>query len=106
MYLQASKVGDTVNILFYKGSGDTDVIFRNIIETVKKGDTLQINSDRSIGQSPTLNEDERIVELVKSTNTVETNPYEGPGNTSDVNLEDLLIGVNKLKDTLSIKLVL
>ena len=41
-------IGDNVNILFYKGSGDTDVIFRNInIETVKKGDTLQLKSDRS-----------------------------------------------------------
>ena len=88
LYLRkAPKVGDTVNILFYKGSGDTDVIFRNIIETVKKGDTLQLNSDRSVGQATYLNEDERVVELVKSTNTVETNPYEGPGNVSDVTLE-------------------
>ncbi len=87
VFTEAPKVGDTVNILFYKGSGDTDVIFRNIIETVKKGDTLQLNSDRSVGQATYLNEDERVVELVKSTNTVETNPYEGPGNVSDVTLE-------------------
>jgi hypothetical protein len=81
------KIGDTVNIIFYKGSGDSDVIFRNVIETVKKGDTLQIKSDRSIGQASYLTEEERIVEFVKSTNTVETNPYDGPGNTTDVNLE-------------------
>ena len=87
IFTEAPKIGDTVNILFYKGSGDTDVIFRNIIETVKKGDTLQLNSDRSVGQPSYFDEDERVVELVKSTNTVETNPYEGPGNTSDVNLE-------------------
>ena len=86
-FTESLKVGDTVNILFYKGSGDTDVIFRNIIETVKKGDTLQIKSDRSIGQASYLTEDERVVELVKSTNTVDTNPYEGPGNTVDVTLE-------------------
>jgi hypothetical protein len=87
VFTEAPKVGDNINILFYKGSGDTDVIFRNIIETVKKGDTLQLNSDRSVGQPTYFNEDERVVELVKSTNTVETNPYEGPGNTSDVSLE-------------------
>ena len=87
VFTEPLKVGDTVNILFYKGSGDTDVIFRNIIETVKKGDSLQLKSDRSIGQASYLTEDERIVENVKSTNTVETNPYEGPGNTSDITLE-------------------
>jgi len=87
VFTEPPKVGDTINILFYKGSGDTDVIFRNVIETVKKGDTLQLNSDRSVGQPTYFDEEERVVELVKSTNTVETNPYEGPGNTSDVNLE-------------------
>ena len=87
VFSEPLKIGDTVNIIFYKGSGDTDVIFRNINETVKKGDTLQIKSDRSIGQASYLTENERVVELVKSTNTVETNPYEGPGNTVDVTFE-------------------
>ena len=87
VFTEAPKIGDTVNILFYKGSGDTDVIFRNVIETVKKGDTLQLKSDRSVGQASYLSEDERVVEFVKSTNTVETNPYDGPGNVSDVTFE-------------------
>jgi len=86
-FTEPLKIGDTVNIIFYKGSGDSDVIFRNIIETVKKGDTLQIKSDRSIGQASYLTEEERIVEFVKSTNTVDTNSYEGPGNTTDITLE-------------------
>ena len=34
--LKCFKIGDKVKILFYKGSGDTDVIFREVIETVKK----------------------------------------------------------------------
>ena len=33
-------IGDIVTIIFYKGNGDSDVIFRDVIETVKKGDTL------------------------------------------------------------------
>ena len=86
-FTEPLKIGDTVNIIFYKGSGDSDVIFRNVIETVKKGDTLQIKSDRSIGQASYLTEEERIVEFVKSTNTVDTNSYEGPGNTTDITLE-------------------
>ena len=86
-FTEPLKIGDTVNIIFYKGSGDSDVIFRNVIETVKKGDTLQIKSNRSIGQPSYLTEEERIVEFVKSTNTVDTNPYAGPGNTTDITLE-------------------
>ena len=86
-FTEPLKLGDTVNIIFYKGSGDSDVIFRNVIETVKKGDSLQIKSDRSIGQASYLTEEERIVESVKSTNTVDTNPYDGPGNTTDITLE-------------------
>jgi hypothetical protein len=86
-FTESLKLGDTVNIIFYKGSGDSDVIFRNVIETVKKGDSLQIKSDRSIGQASYLTEEERIVEFVKSTNTVDTNPYDGPGNTTDITLE-------------------
>ena len=87
VFTEAPKIGDTVSILFYKGSGDNDVIFRNVIETVKKGDTVQIKSDRSIGQASYLTEDERVLEKVKSTDIIETNPYEGPGNTADVTLE-------------------
>ena len=87
VFTEPPKVGDTINILFYKGSGDSDVVFRNVIETVKKGDTVQLKSDRSIGQASYLTEDVRIVESVKSTDVIETNPYEGPGNTSDVTLE-------------------
>ena len=54
---------------------------------MKKGDTLQIKSDRSINQPSYFTEEPRVVELVKSTDVVETNPYAGPGNTIDVNLE-------------------
>jgi hypothetical protein len=48
-FTEALKIGDKVNIIFYKGNGDSDVIFRNIIETVKKGDTLQIKHDDPSG---------------------------------------------------------
>ena len=87
VFSEAPKIGDNLNIFFYKGSGDADVTFRNVIETVKKGDTLQIKSDPSINQPSYFTEEPRVVELIKSTDVVETNPYEGPGNTTDVNLE-------------------
>ena len=85
-FTEAPKVGDRVQILFYKGSGDTDVVFKEVIETVKKGDTLQIKHNSST-QDSFLTEDERSVTLINSTSSVQTNPYYGPGNTSNVDLE-------------------
>ena len=60
--------GDTCKILFYKGSGDTDVIFKDILETVKPGDDVTMEK-----------QDERLVMGVPSSDTAETNPYEGIG---------------------------
>ena len=97
-FTEAPKVDDIINILFYKGSGDSDVIFRNIIETVKKGDTLQIMHDASVGQASSLDEDERVVDQVKSTDLVGTNPYSGPGNTNDVTLERPVIWCRQTED--------
>ena len=83
---EAPKKGDTSKILFYKGSGDVDVVFRNIIDTVKRGDTLEIDNDVERGQHWSLEEDERIATNILSIDTAETDPYTGPGNVSDPNL--------------------
>ena len=85
-FTEALKVGDSVNIIFYKGTGGTDVIDREVLETIKPGDTLTINNDPSIGQSEFLGEDLRTVNAIESTNLVDTNLYFGPGNTNDENL--------------------
>ena len=85
-FTEALKIGDKVTILFYKGNGDSDVIFRDVIETVKKGDSLQLKHNAG-DQPASLEEDVRSVFTVLSTGNVETNPYYGPGNTNDVTLE-------------------
>ena len=85
-FTEAPKVGDTVKIVFYRGSGSSDVVDREIIETVKVGDDLTVGYDSSVGQSSNLQEDERTVTRVNSTDLVETNPYFGPGNTADESL--------------------
>ena len=94
-FTEAPKVGDTCKILFYKGSGDdVDVIFRNVIETVKKGDSLQIyNRD---DQGVWFKENPRTVTQVTSTDTVDTNPYYGPGNT---NIESMIRPVKWCRQT-------
>ena len=64
--VDGSIIGDKCKILFYKGTGDIDVVFRDVLETVKVGDSLTIK-----------NQDERLVTSIISSDTVETNPYSG-----------------------------
>ena len=95
-FTEPPKAGDTCKIIFYKGSGGIDVKTRDIIETVKIGDDLQITYDSDKGQQPWLEEDKRSVMRVDSTDIVTTNPYFGPGNTED---ETLVRPVNWSKQT-------
>ena len=76
--------GDKCKILFYKGSGEIDVQFVDVIESVKVGDSLTINDTPSLC-SASIQEDERLVTSIISSDTVETNPYIGPGITDDPN---------------------
>ena len=94
-FTEAPKSGDTCKIIFYKGSGDdVDVVFKAIIETVKKGDDLQIHEKDDQGSF--WRENPRIVTQVTSTDTVDTNPYYGPGNTTN---EDMLRPVKWCRQT-------
>lgn len=95
---EAPKVGDTSKIIFYKGSKDVDVLFREIIETVKEGDELTIYNERSLGQDSTLLEEERTVTSVISADLVSTYPYYGPGNTADENLLRPVIWCRQTED--------
>jgi hypothetical protein len=97
-FAEAPKSGDTLKILFYKGSGDIDVIFRNILETVKIGDELTISYDPSIGQGSYLQEDTRNVTSVDSTDLVSTNPYFGPGNTTNETLVRPVVWCRQTED--------
>ena len=85
-FTEAPKVGDTCKIIFYKGNGDSDVVFRNIIETVKVGDELTVGYDSDSGQTSVLQEDPRTVTSIDSTDITSTIPYFGPGNTEDESL--------------------
>ena len=97
-FTEAPKEGDRCRIIFYKGSGDADVIFRNIIETVKIGDELTIGYDISSGQAPTLQEDPRTVTSVDSTDIVSTMPYFGPGNTENESLLRPIVWCRQTED--------
>ena len=58
-FIEPPKVGDTCSILFYRGTGAVDVISRDIIETIKSGDTVKINASDT--QNPLeFNQDQKI----------------------------------------------
>ena len=70
--------GDSCKILFYKGSGDVDVTFTDVLETVKEGDTLEIQGDANLCARSLL-QDERLVTEIVATDIVDTNAYVGVG---------------------------
>ena len=77
-FTEAPKAGDTSKILFYQGSSSVDVLDVDVLESIKTGDTVTLNSDDF-----TFQQDSRIVHNVNSTDTVDTNLYSGPGITTD-----------------------
>ena len=73
------KAEDTLKILFYRGTGGADVVDRDVIATVKVGDTLTLGYHEKLGQKDWLQENERSVVEITSSNSVDTNVYNGPG---------------------------
>ena len=47
-FSEAPKAGDFVKVIFYKGSGDIDVVFRDVLETIKVGDELTLNTNQDL----------------------------------------------------------
>ncbi len=80
------KAGSTSKILFYKGSGSIDVTFTDILETVKVGDTLQIENDVWESQGVGLRQNPRVVTGISTIDSVNTGAYPGPGVTTDNSL--------------------
>ena len=77
-FTEAPKEGDTCKILFYRGTGDVDVVDVDVLETIKVGDNVRLNDD-----DLAYKEDERLVTDVVSTDTIHTNAYAGPGITQN-----------------------
>ena len=95
-FTEAPKVGDKSRIVFYKGSGGVDVTFKEVMETVKKGDTVDIGYNPDIGQKAYLKEDARTISTVTSTDIATSLPYFGPGNTEN---ESLVRPINWCRQT-------
>ena len=85
-FVEAPQRGDSSKVLFYKGSGDIDVVFTDVLETVKAGDELDINNNPAVGQGIGLDEFPRTVVGINTIDAVQTITYTGPGVTDDTTL--------------------
>lgn len=92
-FTEPPKEGDTCKILFYKGTEIVDVVFVDILESLKIGDDVRLNDDRLL-----LKEDERLVTEVISSDSIETNPYSGFGLTLDETLSRPVIWCRQTED--------
>jgi hypothetical protein len=81
-FSEAPKAGDTSKIIFYKGSGDIDVTFTDVLETVKVGDIVEISENKD-SCSDVPYQDLRIVSEIFSSSSIKTNSYSGPGITNN-----------------------
>ena len=79
--------GDSSRIMFYKGAGQTDVVFRDVLETIKIGDSVQLSADVENGQTLSLNQNERVVTGITTVDAAKTNFYDGPGLAFDTTIE-------------------
>ena len=79
-FTEPPKVGDTSKILFYKGGVSIDVVFTDVLESVKVGDTLDINN-LPPSQGIIYDQDTRTVTGINTLDSVQTNTYIGPGVT-------------------------
>ena len=83
---EAPKAGDTLKFLIYKGTSGTDVLDKEVIDTIKVGDDLTIGWDPSLGQQSFLQQNTRVVTELNSSSSVDTNVYYGPALSEDSTL--------------------
>ena len=82
-FTEAPKEGDTSKVLFYKGTGDLDVVTRDVMETIKQGDTVRIEHGDLAAY---YEQGDRVVSGIITTDTLNTSPYIGPGLTTDTTI--------------------
>ena len=83
---EAPKSGDTLKFLFYRGTSGTDVLDKEVIDTIKIGDELKINHHYTLGQKNFQQQNPRVVTDLNSSSSVDTTVYYGPGLNEDSTL--------------------
>jgi hypothetical protein len=80
-FSEAPNSGDKCVIVFYYGTTEVDTRLVDILETIKIGDLVTLNS-----QDFSLQQNSRTVTDIRSTDIIETNSYSSPGVSGDINL--------------------
>ena len=86
--------GDTCKILMYTGTQSIDVIEVNVLESIKKGDKVQLYSNDDV----TLTQTDRVVIDIQSSDSVITNSYAGQGVSPTELLERPLNWIKQTED--------
>lgn len=92
-FTEPPRSGDKCVIVFYQGTSSVDVKQVDILETIKLGDSVQINS-----QVLNLQQDDRVVTQIKSTDVINTAIYPGPGVSQNVNLKRPITWCKQMED--------
>lgn len=85
--------GDTCQIAFYRGTKNVDVINVDILESIKKGDTVRL-----LGTEDIYKQDSRLVHRITSTSRFDTNIYAGVGIVSDTSFQRSLYWSKQRED--------
>ena len=72
-FIEAPKSTDNISIYFYRGSS-SDSEIKEVVETIKSGDTLQIFSNNG-NLNSTVTQNPRVVSGIVTSDTIETNLY-------------------------------
>lgn len=81
-FSEPPNAGDKCVIVFYYGTTEVDTRLVDILETIKIGDNVTINS-----QNFSLQQDPRTVTDIRATDIIETNSYSFPGVSGDSTLQ-------------------
>ncbi len=84
-FVEAPKVGDSVKMLFFKGS-DADIREVHTIPTVKVGDSLKIKDDLQQRRN-VYTESSRVVTFLQNIDSVYSTQYNGSGITTDTSVK-------------------
>jgi len=71
------QIGDNVDIFFYRGTRNTDSLTVQVNETIKPGDSIQIQKNVNIDN--TVAQDLRYISNIVASDTLETDIYTGLG---------------------------
>ena len=96
-FIEAPKVGDTCSIMFYRGTGGVDVISKDIIETIKTGDTVRITAGKDQNSFEFI-QDTRFVSGITTADAFATSPYQGPGLRTDATLQRPMMWCKQQED--------